>query len=195
VSAVTILNVDLNNDQAESGAYVLRMGVAAPLSLSFGRFEGGRLIAVPAGEALYVGSAMGKRGSSTLARRLLRHATRTGSQPPHALRNELLARLQDANMRGTQLSPPVTKTSRWHIDYLLDQPAVELTQILAIRSIERLETPIAQRLIADPHTAIIVPGLGASDAPGATHLLHLHAAPNWWAETINDLSNLLPTAS
>lgn len=189
MTAIKILHNDPNSCEVESGAYVLRMRVAAPLSLSFGRFQGGRPIAVPVGDALYVGSAMGKRGSSTLARRLLRHATRTEAQLPHKIRDTLLVQLRTAGMGGAKLHPPSTKTCRWHIDYLLDQPHVELTHILAIRSTERLEPAIAQQLNADPHTATIAPGLGASDSPGATHLLRLNAPPDgWWDVFCNYLA-------
>jgi len=188
LSAVTILHEDLNSQAIESGAYVLRVSVAAPLSLSFGRFQKGRQITVPAGDALYIGSAMGRRGSSTLALRLLRHATRTTPLPPHRIRAALLAQLQGAGMGGEHLQPPATKTCHWHVDYLLDRPEVELTHILAIRSITPLETTIARRLNADASTAVIAPGLGASDSPAIAHLLHLRATPGWWAGMIDDLS-------
>ena len=58
------------------GAYVLRLTIAEALQVRFGRYQGGEPVAVLGGEALYVGSAMARRGSGTLARRLLRHATR-----------------------------------------------------------------------------------------------------------------------
>jgi len=174
----------------ESGAYVLRMCVAAPLSLLFGRFQRGRPVAVPAGEALYVGSAMGRRGSSTLARRLLRHATRTPPRPPHPIREELLARLQDAGMGGPALAPPAGKRIHWHIDYLLDRPEVTLTHILAVRSRRPLEATLAQRLNRDPCTAIIAPGLGASDSAAPAHLLRLDAPPGWWEALVDEFISL-----
>jgi len=186
LAAVVILPESPIDAPVESGAYVLRVRVAAPLSLSFGRFQGGRPVAVPAGDALYVGSAMGRRGSSTLARRLLRHATRTPPLPPHPIRDELLAGLQNAGMGGPALAPPAGKRVRWHIDYLLDRPEVTLTHILAVRSLHPLETTLAQRLNADPCTALIAPGLGASDSTAPAHLLHLNAPPGWWEALVDE---------
>ncbi len=186
LAAVAILNANPIEGSIESGAYVLRMRVAAPLSLSFGRFQGGRPVTAPAGEALYVGSAMGRRGSSTLARRLLRHATRTPPLPPHPIRDELLISLQDAGMGGLALAPPAGKRLRWHIDYLLDRPEVALTHILAVRSLHPLEATLAQRLNTDPYTALIAPGLGASDGAAPAHLLHLDAPPGWWEALVDE---------
>ena len=96
-------NITINGDVAcPSGVYMLRIKVAAPLSVSFGRFRGGRPVAVAAGDYLYVGSAMG-RGAVSPAGRLLRHATRSGNPPPHSLRDALL----DA-LRGAGLATPAS---------------------------------------------------------------------------------------
>ena len=186
LATVAILCDNPIDSPVESGAYVLRMRVAAPLSLSFGRFQGGRPVTVPEGEVLYVGSAMGRRGSGTLARRLLRHATRTPPLPPHPIRDELLVRLQKADMGGPALAPPAGKRLRWHVDYLLDRPEATLTHVLAIRSRHPLEATLAQRLNEDPCTAIIAPGLGASDSPAPAHLLRLDAPPSWWEALVDE---------
>lgn len=161
------------------GTYILRLAVRQTITLALGRFKGGKPIAFPAGEYLYVGSALGK-GSAGLARRLVRHASRTGQRPPHPIRAHLIACFSPTNPAA--LLPPTGKRLRWHIDYLLDQPAVDLLGVLAIGSGARLENPLGRWLLADPATFIVEPGLGASDDPGGTHLLGVRAGDGWWAQ-------------
>jgi len=170
------------------GVYVLWIHVAAPLSVVFGRFGGGQPIAVPAGDCLYVGSALGG-----LAGRLLRHATRSsvrsralqrGLSPeeerakaldyepkaPHAIRDALAARLAAA---GLAARPPVVKRLHWHIDYLLDEPDAALAGVWAWRTAAPLEGALAAWLLTLPGIIPLAPGLGASDDRGRTHLLRV----------------------
>ncbi|MBY8984647.1 MAG: GIY-YIG nuclease family protein [Candidatus Lokiarchaeota archaeon] len=67
---------------------------------------------------LYIGSAMGKLGSSTLLNRVKRH-----------------------------VQPTEDKKVHWHIDYLLNHKRIVFTQIYLIPSLERLECIIAKDLI------------------------------------------------
>jgi len=69
------------------------------------------------------------------------------------------------------LRPRAGKKLHWNVDHLLDQPAVELTNVFIIRSKIRLEASLAQLLEDDPATFIIEKGLGANDTRGSTHLL------------------------
>ena len=159
-------------EDSETGAYVLWIEAAEDIAVTFGRFGGGRPVAVPAGYYAYVGSAMGRRGSSSLVGRLLRHATRTGRKPPHALRASLPEALVAAGL-SVPAAPPSGKRLHWHIDYLLDDPAVEIAHILALRSRTRRESELARALAAAPALVPLAPGLGASDAAGETHLFRL----------------------
>ena len=181
------------------GVYVLRVAVMAPLSVVFGRFDGGRAVAVPAGDYLYVGSALGRRGATALAGRLMRHATRSqvrspalqrapqaasspptalrrsttngaGGREPHAIRAELQVRLTAA---GLPAALPAGKRLHWHIDYLLDVPAAEIVGVWVWRTAERLEGPLVDWLMAQPGVALLAVGLGASDDRGRTHLLRV----------------------
>lgn len=163
------------------GIYLLHIHVTAPLTVTFGRFQGGRPIAIRPGGYLYIGSALGQRGATSLAGRLLRHATRSGTLPPHALRVPLTAQLQEMGLlaHNKAIKPP-SKRCFWHIDYLVDQLAAEITQIIALRTPHRLEAQLARRLAHDSAVAPLVPGLGASDDPNATHLLRVAAAASWW---------------
>ncbi|MCB0047290.1 MAG: DUF123 domain-containing protein [Caldilineaceae bacterium] len=171
------------------GVYVLRVTAAEPLMVRFGRFAGGRAVELPAGDYLYVGSARGKRGSATLARRTLRHATRSGNKPPHGLRLLLLRALMDVELADSRMARPQAKRLRWHIDYLLDEFGVELCAVLLIGGDAVSEERLAARLAADPATFVPAPGLGASDHPGATHLFGLALSPqserdDWWARFV-----------
>lgn len=162
------------NADGSSGSYVLLLRVGRPISVVFGRFQGGKPISVPAGNAVYVGSALGGK----LGSRLLRHATRSDGTA-HTIRQELQARLFQ---RGIQAKPPALKKQYWHVDYLLDHPAVVLADVLIVQSPQRLEPAIAAMLNADAQTQLIAPGLGGSDDTCA-HLLHV-AAPNTWWHTL-----------
>lgn len=164
-------------DSGVQGSYLLRIHLPTALRLAFGRFRGGRDFCLPAGDYLYVGSAMGQRGATTLAARLLRHATRSSDRAPHPIREELLATLHAAAMAPRL---PQTKRCRWHVDFLLDQSAVLLAQIYVLRTAIPLEQALAEWLMHEPATAVVVPGLGASDHCGATHLLRVNAPLAWW---------------
>ncbi len=164
-------NIVISGDATcPGGVYVLRIRVAEPLALSFGRFRGGRPVAVAAGDYLYVGSALGRRGAGSPAGRLLRHTTRSGDRPPHALRAALLDALRAAGLAAPDLLPPSGKRLHWHIDYLLDETAAELTGVSLIRTATRLESELAHRLAEQPGVAPLAAGLGAADLSGETHL-------------------------
>ena len=159
-------------DHGVQGVYLLELVLSQPIELAFGRFQAGRCFALPASHYLYVGSALGQRGATTLAGRLLRHATRSGEQLAHAIRPLLHQTLQQVGLAAT---PPRQKRCHWHIDYLLDQPTVELVHIAALRTALPLEASLAAQVLADPATMPVAPGLGASDHPAATHLFRLAA--------------------
>ncbi len=79
---------------------------------------------------------------------------------------------------------------RWHIDYLLDEIAACLTQVIAIRHARRLESPIARWLMAYDDVTVPIAGLGAQDARGETHLLRL-AHREVWGKILQQLPKLL----
>lgn len=162
-------------DHGNTGGYILWVQASRDLELSFGRFRNGRVVAVPAGGYAYVGSAMGRRGATALAGRLLRHATRSAGKPPHAIRAALPAAFAAAHPETEPPAPPASKRLHWHIDYLLDELAVAIEAVTVVRAAERVESWLARELAAVPGAAPLLPGLGASDAPGETHLLRLPA--------------------
>ena len=157
---------------SQTGAYVLWLRAREDMRIAFGRFQGGRAIAVPVGRYAYVGSAMG-RGASALAGRLLRHATRTGDKPPHPIRKTMEVAFAAEGLGSPLIRPLAQKRLRWHIDYLLDEMKVAIEAVWVVRVAARVESELARGLAAAPGVVPLAPGLGASDAPGATHLLRL----------------------
>ncbi len=168
------------------GAYVLRIALGEDVKVVFGRFRGGAPIPLPAGDYLYVGSAMGKR-------RVLRHACRSGQAPPHpiwmSLQRSLRRDLQEAGF-PTEFHRLPPKRCFWHIDYLLDRPEAELVQVFLVGSEQRLEASLARSLVADPHTRVVAAGLGARDSGQATHLLWVEADEAWWRALASQLAAL-----
>ena len=180
----------LGNEQ-QSGCYILRMRVQQPLQMCFGRFQGGKQIALRAGDYLYIGSALGASGATSLAKRLVRHATRPDPLPPHPIRAAMLTHFHLLGLGKEPLVGPTPKKLFWHIDYVLQPLTVDLVQVFAIRTTRRLEPLLAQLLAADPCTFIIEKGLGASDHRGHTHLLGVQSDEQWWTALVTKLQTII----
>ena len=174
---ITIIGAD-----SQAGSYLLRIQVTTPLKLSFGRFRKGKRIVVPAGTYVYIGSALGQKGATSLGRRLVRHATRSTPKPPHDIRSHLLDHFQILGLGQGDLRPQRDKTLYWNVDHLLDRVNVHLTHVIAMRSPERIEAQLGQFLMQDSTTHIVEAGLGANDIPGNTHLLGVNADEAWWLQ-------------
>ncbi len=180
---------------SQGGTYLLRLRVRQPLRVKFGRFQQGRPIAVPPGDYLYIGSALAQKGASSLARRLLRHASRSGSRPSHPIQATLLRQFAILELGPASLQPPVSKKLHWHIDFLLDEAAVELTAVYLMRFTMPLEAPLARWLAQLPTTALLVAGLGGTDDPGGTHLLKITADAHFGRTFPEQLTLFLQRAS
>ncbi len=181
MTLVEIPSIVIIGDESQAGTYILRIRLKKDTTLRFGRFKKGKLISLPAGEYAYVGSALAEKGATMLARRLVRHATRSGDQHPHRIRETMLRRFAECGLGNGNLLPRRGKTLHWNVDFLLDLSSAELVGVVAIRSRNRLEDRLAKQLEEDPHTGVIERGLGANDVPGNTHLLHVSATEGWWA--------------
>ena len=190
-----IPNLVIIGDESHAGTYILRIRLKTDTALRFGRFKKGKLISLPAGEYAYVGSALAEKGATTLARRLIRHATRSGDQRPHPIRETMLCRFAECGLGNGNLLPRRGKTLHWNVDFLLDLPSAELVGLFAIRSRERLEDRLAKQLEQDPHTGVIERGLGANDVPGNTHLLHVSTTEAWWASLPKLLASMAEESS
>ena len=172
---------------SQAGTYILRIRLKKNTTLQFGRFKKGKLISLPAGDYTYVGSALSEKGATSLARRLVRHATRSNDKPPHTIREKMIHQFAECGLGSGNLLLRQGKTLYWNVDFLLDLQSAEIVNIFAIRSPERLENRIAKWLEGDPRTNIIEPGLGANDAPGNTHILRVPEDRTWWASIANNI--------
>ena len=159
------------------GAYVLRIDVAAPVEVAFGRFAAGRSVHVPPGTCAYVGSAMGA-GAAPVLRRIARHARRAGGCAPHPLWAPVEAWLRTAECARPTRAP--RKALRWHVDYLLESPEVALTGAIVAHSPHRCEDALARWIAECGDAAALAPGLGASDRRAEAHLFTAPADRSWW---------------
>lgn len=154
------------------GSYILLIRLARPVEVSFGRFRNGQPVALAPGHYLYVGSALGAaRGGFPLASRVLRHASRSDTDSPHAIRTSL----SDLFISLGYL-PPTGKRHKklhWHIDYLLDLPNTEIEHVFLFPGTERLEERLATLLASMPETSVVADRLGAQDAASGTHLFRI----------------------
>ncbi|MDE0467235.1 MAG: DUF123 domain-containing protein [Candidatus Poribacteria bacterium] len=175
-----IPGIHIIGDESQAGTYVLRIRLKEDTTLQFGRFKKGKWISLLAGDYTYVGSALSEKGPTSLARRLIRHATRSRDKPPHIIREKMIHQFTECGLGSGNLLLRQGKTLHWNVDFLLDLQSAEIVNIFAIRSPERLENRIAKWLERDPRTDIIEQGLGANDAPGTTHLLRLRSDDMGW---------------
>ncbi len=98
------------------GSYILVIRIIDDINIQIGKL--GELF-FKEGFYLYVGSAMGKSGSSTLESRVKRH-----------------------------LRSPDKKKTHWHIDYLLKNNGVNIARLFLIPHKQKIECVIAQELIS-----------------------------------------------
>ena len=97
------------------GSYILVINVNADTDILIGKL--GNFI-FKEGTYCYIGSAMGKIGSSSLENRIKRH-----------------------------ISFPKQKNKHWHIDYLLENKDVSLIKLFLIPHKQKLECMLAQELL------------------------------------------------
>ncbi len=183
--------ITIIGDEQQTGAYLLRINVASDLELSFGRFQGGKPFNLPQGNYIYVGSAMAKKGSMTLARRLTRHASRHDKNRPQFILPWLLAALKGAGLGPPDLQPSVQKSLFWNVDFLLEEIDVTLTHVLVVRCGNYLEDFLAGHLIIQPGCFVPVKGLGAHDKRGQTHLLGFLRIDDVWRRLPQDFTAYL----
>lgn len=184
-----IPNIIFIGDNSQAGTYILRIRLQEDTKLQFGRFQKGKLISLPAGDYTYVGSALSRKGSTSLARRLVRHATRSKDKPSHLIREHMLKQFREYGLGPPDPIPKNGKRLYWNVDFMLDLELVEIVKVIVIRSSERLESLLAKFLEDNTETEIIEKGLGANDSPGNTHILRLYGDDAWWVAIANDIKN------
>jgi Uri superfamily endonuclease len=176
-----------------AGTYLLHIGLTRQANVRVGRLNRGEPIVFARGEYVYVGSAMGKGNSFYLPKRLVRHATRSGAQPAHAFRAHLLVHFAHADLSPQQVLPAGPKRLFWNVDHLLDRADVELRGVFYFCSDVRYEESIASWLASRPNTEVPVPGFGAHDHPGHTHLFRLTGKDDAWCALRRDLAHRFST--
>ncbi len=179
---ITVIGHDL-----PCGIYVLRISVLLDLELAFGCFKKGKVIHLPKAEYIYTGSDLGKKGSTCLARRLVRHATRTSDRMLHQIRPDMLKFFSDIKLASGELIPRTGKTLYWNIDHLLNRTEVEISSLVCVRIEEPLEAKIGKRLELRADTNVVEKGLRTNDIKGNTHLLHLSDSGKNWPLLIDSL--------
>ncbi|RKU10982.1 DUF123 domain-containing protein [Candidatus Poribacteria bacterium] len=193
---VKVPKIFIIGENSQAGTYVLRIRLKEAIELQFGRFKKGKLISLPAGDYTYVGSALSEKGATSLARRLVRHATRSEGKPPHAIREEMLKQFRKCSLGPRDPLPKNGKKLFWNIDFMLDLELAKIINVIAIRSSERLENKIAEFLEHNAGTQIIEKSLGANDAPRYTHILRVNADDTWWASIAENIQeNFSPYTS
>ena len=182
-----IPKISILGDDSQAGTYVLRIQLRKKTHLTFGGFKKGKLISLPAGHYTYIGSALSETGSTSLARRLVRHATRTSSKPHHNIREHMLNQFNACGLGPPNPLPKNGKKLFWNIDHLLDLEISEIINLIAIRSPIRLENAIGSYLENNKDTKIIEKGLGANDTPNNTYILHVVMDDMWWSSLVDDI--------
>ena len=182
-----IPNISILGNDSQSGTYVLRILLRKNTKLKFGGFKKGKLISLPAGHYTYIGSALSEKGSTSLARRLVRHATRTSFKPHHKIRDEMLTKFQASGLGPPNPLPRNDKKLFWNIDYLLDLEIAEIINVIAIRSSQKLESKVGKYLENRKETQILEKGLGANDSPNNTYILHAEIDDIWWVSLVDEI--------
>ena len=177
--------------ESQGGTYILRLNISQPVAVGFGRFQGGEPVLVPEGDYLYVGSALAQKGAASLARRLLRHASRSDTLHPHAIRQDMVVLFPKLSLGPMPLHPPSSKKLRWHVDFLLEEAAAALTAVYFLRSSVRWEERLAHWLLQFAEVSPLVVGLGGTDDPGGTHLLRVATHNDWWRVLPDKLTTFL----
>jgi len=197
----------LGDDCCTGGLYVLRIAVAKNFAPVLRRTKVPKRVKIAAGQYSYVGSAFGR--GFPLARRLIRHGTRSGEKPPHAIRASMESYFIQIGMGvGTLLLKNGKPPRSYNVDPLLDEMFVMLIAAYAIRlpdpgmtELHRMvEGQLGRMLMDDPVTVVFESGLGAQDykkrekgQARQTHLLRVAADESWWKCLPAKLEDLVDT--
>ena len=169
------------------GSYILFIRISSSFTLAFGRFQQSRQFTIAEGDYIYVGSALGRSGNP-LARRLIRHASRSRGKPPHTIRSSIIKQFSLDEVTGNCTFEITEKKLHWHIDYLLEHPETEITHVVIIGNPEKMEHKLAGFLADLNETSQLAPRLGAQDTRNSTHLLRVTG----WQKILEQLMQYIP---
>ncbi len=171
-------NIHCIGSSYPGGTYCLRISLEKSIDLVFGRFKDGKVISLKKGEYLYIGSALAKRGSTTLGNRLRRHTSRSEGQKAHNIQVPLLNFFDEIGISYT--SNPSSKKLFWNIDHMLNLPFAEIIGIIFIRDPKSLENSWSKFLENLLETLIFEKGLGANDSRGHSHVQYSQISNDSW---------------
>ena len=147
------------------GCYVLRIHLAASTRLRVGGFKKKKLVELRAGEYAYVGSALSLQGSTSLARRLVRHATRNADQAPHAIRATILERFTEIGLASGRSPPPLAKAPALEYRSPARPRHSRIDRRLTTAHTRRLEASLGQFIERDPLAFVFEKGLAPTMSP------------------------------
>ncbi len=164
-----------SNPDIRRGAYVLAIHLKESSVIQIGT-KTDKKIVFPAGYYVYIGSAMGRKGSSSIQNRLIRHATRRNGK--HQVILDLLRKhlFISTQLKSSAIPAQYSKKLHWHIDFFLENHNASIRKIYVIFTSQPLEEKLS--LFLNSHDAFlpIEKGLGASDMKcPLTNLLHANA--------------------
>ncbi len=165
-----------------SGSYILIIKLSEEIEIKFGRFKKGKPFLLKPGNYFYIGSALRK----TLPSRLFRHTNRSNGKPAHSIQIELIQGLIEVGIYS-KFPKIKAKKLHWHIDYLLDNPNISVSQINIFFGDLNIEGKIGNYIQNLSVVEVISKGLGASDHSGNSHLLKILDV-NWFVS--NEGKNL-----
>lgn len=151
-----------------NGTYVLRIKLTENREVVFGRFKKGKTIQMKRGHYIYIGSALGQKGSSSLGNRLRRHTSRSDGNSPHEIQAPMLKLFDSLGISYTKR--PSQKKLFWNIDHLLDLDVAEIIGLIFIRNPIPLENTWSEWFESLNDTTTFEKGLGANDSKGHTHV-------------------------
>ncbi len=154
------------------GSYILFIRISSSFQLAFGRFQQSRLFSISEGDYLYIGSALGRTGNP-LARRLIRHASRSNGKQPHNIQAAIIKLFSNNDAARNGDVNATKKKLHWHIDYLLEHREAEITHIVILRHPEKLEHHLSEFLASLQETSLLAPRLGAQDTRNSSHILRI----------------------
>jgi len=154
------------------GSYILFIRISSSFQLAFGRFQQSRIFSIPEGDFLYIGSALGSTGNP-LAKRLIRHASRSSEKKPHEIREAIIKLFSKDDASRNCSVEPMKKKLHWHIAYLLEHAETDISHIVIIRHPEKIEHKLSEFLASVQETSLLAPRLGAQDTRNSNHILSI----------------------
>lgn len=161
-------NICAIGDEHPNGTYMYLIRLSNSTSIPFGRFKKGKEIHLTSGYYVYIGSALSKRGSTSLGNRLSRHLRRTPGLKEHQLRHNLVEFFDEIGI--TYARKPSDKTLFWNIDHFNNLIDAEIIGVIFVRNPIALENTWSEFIENLDVSHVFEKGLGANDTIGHTHV-------------------------